>query len=114
DVDYQSLLCADGKLQAPQVTVSRNMESGAFSFVPKQLSRYGKRSLASDKLYALIAEKSARDGFIAELGSREEGRETEVTIPQEWNPEEIVIYVFATDETGRKASKSAYVVPTEA
>lgn len=111
-IDYEKAVCAQGKVTVPTVTATLDKESRTLQLTPQSLSFYSRRSLGSDKVYAQLVEKSKQEGFLVELGTREEGNPTEITLPTEWEPDEVAVYVFATTANGRKASKSRFITPS--
>ncbi|WP_251621366.1 DUF6266 family protein [Odoribacter lunatus] len=110
NVKFEEILCTKGKLRTPEVAVALDKTDRKLTFTPETLERFSKRSAATDKLYAMIVEKSLQTGILTELGCREEAKATDVSVSLRWNLEEIAVYVFAVSADGRKASNSLHVV----
>ena len=111
-VDYEQLLCANGQLLTPEVTVTYSTENQKFSFkqtAPEEESN----SNADDKVYAVLLESNQGLCRLKTLRQRGESGSTSIALPQRWEKEHVHVYVFATSADGKKASKSMYLTVEE-
>ncbi|MCB6971341.1 MULTISPECIES: DUF6266 family protein [Butyricimonas] len=108
-VDYENLLCSNGSLVPPDVTVSFDAVAGKFSFVQEQMEEEEMGCNADDAVRAVLLE--CEKGFcrLVRLRKRGEGGSTSVALPKNWNGDNVVVYCFAVSADGKKASTSLYL-----
>lgn len=107
-VDYTKIVCSQGRLKVPTVSVTADAEQGQLTFTHKQ-ERYGKRHKADDQLFAMVVDKTLGEGELFKLDTRKDKDPVVVKLPEEWTMDDIVVYVFALSANGRMASNSKYV-----
>lgn len=106
--DYSKIACSQGRLIVPTVSVRVDEETRELTFTHKQ-ERFGKRRMKTDQLYAMIVDKSLREGELFQLDTREDKDPVIVTIPDEWSFSNLAVYVFALSANGRMASNTGYI-----
>ena len=111
-VDYERLLCANGQLHTPEVTVTYSAESQKFLF-EQTTTEEERNNSADDKVYAVLLESNQGFCRLAELRQRGESGTTSVTLPKRWEKEHVIVYAFATSADGKLASKSIYLTVEE-
>lgn len=111
-VDYERLLCANGQLHTPEVTVTYSAESQKFLF-EQTTTEEERNNSADDKVYAVLLESNQGFCRLTELRQRGESGSTSVTLPKRWDKEHVIVYAFATSADGKLASKSIYLTVEE-
>lgn len=107
-VDYTKIVCSQGRLKVPTVSVTADAEQGQLTFTHKQ-ERYGKRHKADDQLYAMVVDKTLGEGELFQLDKREDKDPVVVELPEEWTMDSLAVYVFALSADGHMASNTKYV-----
>lgn len=107
-VDYERVMCANGGLMVPEVTVTYNAATGKFLF-EQESEGEDEGCNASDQVYAVLLERSLEVSRLVKLRARGESGSTSAVLPKRWNRDEVVVYVFAVSDDGKEASKSLYM-----
>ena len=108
DVDFTALLCSDGNLKRPKVTVTHDEAGKTLSFTLASSSETFNGS-ADDEVYALaISVGEVFDATMQRLGTRGEGGTASMDL-SDLEEGELHVYVFATTADGKKALRSAYL-----
>ena len=111
-VHFEDILCAKGRVRSVDgMTVKLDAGTRTVQLELAPETTEGWRRQMSDRVYALVGETVQMDAKLVEVGTRGEGGSTSVTLRQRWDPEKVVVYVFATTADGKRASNSEYVVP---
>lgn len=111
-VHFEEVVCARGKVRLVDgMTVKLDAGTRTVQLELAPETTEGWRRQMSDRVYALVGETVQMDAKLVEVGTRGEGGSTSVTLRQRWDPEKVVVYVFATTADGKRASNSEYVVP---
>lgn len=112
-IDYEQLLCADGEVYTPKVSVSYSEAAEAFTFTQKtQLEVENGYSMPEDKVYGVLIESHLLRSRLVPLKSRSESGDTAYALPDDWDASRVKAYCFATTYNGRSASPSRYLEVT--
>ena len=112
-VDYENLLCSNGSLVPPDVTVSFDSVAGSFSFMQEQMEEEMGCN-ADDAVRAVLLECDKGFCRLVRLRKRGENGSTSIVLPKNWNGDNVVVFCFAISADGKKVSKSQYLtVETE-
>lgn len=106
--DYSKIVCSDGRLSNPNLSVTLSHEEGSLTFA-RTAKRFGPRQKPTDEFYAFIVEKALQESQLIPLGTREDTKPTTVTLPAEWDYAELAVYVFAVSADKRTASRSKFL-----
>lgn len=106
-MDYSRLVCSHGKLNKPVVEAavedSRTLRITSF---PQPLSAHASRE---DKVVVVFLETDEKDAIFFIHATRGVKTEEIYELPDEWNLENVFVYAFAIDQTGKKASDTLQV-----
>ena len=108
EVDFPSLVCAEGRLVPPdaEVTFDEEAQSLAFTLAAQDP---GIDCNEDDTIHALILSAGKRNRCLLKtLGTRGDGGMTSVSVPK-YLDGELHVYVFATTADGKMASDSIYL-----
>ena len=107
-VDYEHLLCANGQLVVPDVTVSYQTANSKLAFVQTAMEEEVNCN-ADDLVYGVLLEKEKGFCRLVQLRVRGEGGSTSAALPQGWKKENLIVYTFALSANKKKASKSQFL-----
>lgn len=114
-IDFEHLVLSQGSRALPngvaatldteERMVTLTFESEEDEFVP--------HSAKDDMFYCCLVERTKLKVKMVRLGARSElaGNTNSVTLPSKWevSADNLAVYLFCTDATGKKASKTHYV-----
>lgn len=107
-VNYEKLVCSEGDLREPEVTVMQGEGEHDLTFICEEME-VDKDALPDDRIMGVMFDTV--NGFCrcVELCERREGGATNVTLEEEWNLEALAVYAFAVSKGGRRVSGSVYL-----
>jgi len=109
-VDFEHLLCAQGRLIEPDVKVSFDSTGEMFTFLQEEEEEEeGYGCSLDDGEWGVLLECKQGLCRLVRLRARGESGSTTVALPKRWNREDVVVYCFAISADGRKASNSVYM-----
>lgn len=108
-VDYDLLVVASGSLKAPGVTCEGNAEQNTLTFTNKVPGVFGYECNATDKLYAVVCDTVENMSELVPLGTRGENTPVVHTLPDGFTTGNLQVYVFATLQNGKRASRSRHL-----
>lgn len=108
EVEYGSLLLADGDLRGPKLTVSYAEESHSLAFTVSANVKDG-WGFEDDEVYATIVDGVTGICQLEKLGNRGDGGMVTVELPEEWSKDNVHVYAFATTAKHTMASRSKYL-----
>lgn len=109
-VDYERLLCADGEVYTPKVSVAYSAGTEEFTFTQQsQLEKEDGFSMPDDKVYGVLLETNLLRSRLVRLKTRGEDGDTAYPLPDDWDASRVEAYCFATTYNGRSASPSRYL-----
>ena len=111
-VDYERLLCANGSLITPEVTVSYTVETQKFLFEQTEIEAEVDCN-ADDMVYAMMLESVLGFCRVVQLRERGESGSTSMVLPKKWSKDNVMIYTFAVSADKKKASPSQYLTLEE-
>lgn len=111
-IDYEHLLCSNGSLITPNVTVNYAADTKKYLFEQEEMAEEVNCN-ADDLVYAVLLESKAGYCRLIELRKRGESGSTSAALPNTWNKEYVFVYVFAVSADKKKASKSLYLTVGE-
>lgn len=108
EVDFPSLVCAEGRLVPPEAEVVHDEEARTLSFT-LSAQEVEVDCNEDDVMYAAILSAGARYRcLLRRLGARSEGGMVSVSVPK-YLDGDLHVYVFATTADGKTASDSIYL-----
>lgn len=108
-VDYAAINCSNGRLELPKkLSVTLNSENNTLTFV-HPAENFGRNRKGSDRLYAVLLEKELKETVLLELNHRSDSEPVVVTIDEEWQVENLCVYVFVLTEKGKRASMTKFI-----
>lgn len=106
-LDYKTLACSlDKKRKRPSVTAS--LEGMNLSFAQSEQEYWG-TAKKDDAVYAVLLDEVLGETMLVPLKNRGEGGMTSVTLPDDWQPEKLHVYVFAASADGKRTSATVYL-----
>lgn len=103
-VDFTKLVFSAAlKLHAPRVTAAFFSGKVIFSQEEQQASAYANRD---DRVYGVLFEKKLNEVELVELRERGEGGSTSCALMEEWQHENVLVYAFVTNASGRRTSRT--------
>ncbi|WP_065218539.1 MULTISPECIES: hypothetical protein [Butyricimonas] len=105
-IDYGKLRVAAGALAVPSVGVNVDAGNREIVFTHRGASLESVDCFLDDKVYGAFLFEPECVCRVMELGTRGETFEKSMGIPEDVDPDRLVVYVFATNANGRRASDS--------
>lgn len=109
-VDYEQVVCSEGSLKVPDVTVALDAEQRTLTFT-HEAEESGVLRDAEDSVQAFVVNGARDDAKLYALGTRADSEPVPVTLPSKWDTEGLAVYVFVLSPDKRKASGTVYLTP---
>lgn len=108
--DFENAVFAVGGMAIPTVEMTYEEAGRQISFsVTSGVDREFPGNLSSDRVYVILLESVLLQAYAVELCTRGDGKIVSETLPQQWNKENVHVYAFATDESGKETSPSYHL-----
>lgn len=108
--DFENAVFAVGGMAIPTVEMTYEEAGRQISFsVTSGVDREFPGNLGSDRVYVILLESVLLQAYAVELCTRGDGKIVSETLPQQWNKENVHVYAFATDESGKETSPSYHL-----
>lgn len=108
--DFENAVFAVGGMAIPTVEMTYEEAGRQISFsVISGVDREFPGNLGSDRVYVILLESMLLQAYAVELCTRGDGKIVSETLPQQWNKENVHVYAFATDESGKETSPSYHL-----
>lgn len=107
-LQYDRLVCSEGRLKAPDVSVSGEADAHRLVFTPTA-QEYALGKSPDVSVYAVMFEKARREVQVDLLCKAGESEPVNVELPGNWDPDEIAVYVFTLAADKRSASPTVCV-----
>lgn len=108
-VDYESFRVSQGSLEVVEdVQVVKDAEAHALK-VTHSVDSYGYGMNEDDVLHMVVLEREKRRSRVFKLNERKDATPATVTLPNAWEMDNLLVYVFVLSANGRKASDSVFV-----
>lgn len=108
-VDYDLLVVASGSLKAPNVMCNEDSEQETLTFTNKAPGTFGYERNATDKLYAVVCDTAENMSDLVALGTRADETPVVYNLPDDFDINNLQVYVFATLANGKQASRSRHL-----
>ena len=102
-IDLGRMLCAQGRLIVPSLSVEQAEDKLTFTLAPSEPERY---AMPDDRVMALVFEPERVWFRCGEIGVRGKAGKMVFTIPPRWKSTDVRVYVFALNQAGTLASDS--------
>lgn len=108
-VKYEKLILSQGNRMLPlRMSVTKDAEIGTLTFtIP--LREFTVHSAPDDVFYATVLEKALLQTDFVKLGTRNKDISYTWTLPEDWEMEELEVYVFVVSADGKKASQTVHM-----
>lgn len=107
-VDYEHLACSDGTLQVPAITVEKKAETHQLTF-SHTVTEYEADALPDDVIYAAVYEKNRNKMRLYQLDKVSDTEPVTITLPDNWDLDQMVIYAFTLSSNKHTASQTVVV-----
>ncbi|MCX4290932.1 MAG: DUF6266 family protein [Odoribacter sp.] len=107
-VNYERLACSDGTLQVPEMSVEKKADVRELTFT-HSVVEYEVDALPDDVIYAVVYEKSRNKARVYQLDKVSETQPFTITLPENWDMDQIVIYAFTLSSNKHTASQTVVV-----
>ena len=107
-VDYECLSCSDGTLQVPAMSVEKKAETHQLTF-SHTVTEYEVDALPDDVIYAVVYEKNRNKARLYPLDKVSDTEPVTITLPENWDLAQVMIYAFTLSNNKRTASQTVMV-----
>lgn len=104
-VDYERLVVSAGNRALPEVRVTANAETQQLTFTQAS-EEFFRHAADDDCLYAAVLNKAAVRLKLFPLGMRKDTQPVTVSLPEEWDVADLVVYVFMLSKDRKQVSDS--------
>ncbi|HIX03140.1 MAG TPA: hypothetical protein H9863_03365 [Candidatus Odoribacter faecigallinarum] len=107
-VNFEQLVCSSGHLKAPVVSLSIDAASRSMTFT-QSIQQPMLTVDPTDVAWVVGYEKALGEVALYELGNRATGGEFPFELPEDWDVEQCVFYLFARNVAGTDVSRTVYL-----
>lgn len=107
-IDYEHLACSDGTLQVPGMSVEKKAETHQLTF-SHTVTEYEVDALPDDVIYTAVYEKNRNKVRLYRLDKVSDTEPVTISLPENWDLDQVVIYVFTLSNNKHTASKTVVV-----
>ncbi len=108
--DFENAVFAVGGMAIPTVSMTYEEAGRQISFsVTSGGDREFPGNMGSDRVYVILLESVLLQAYVVELCTRGDGKIVSETLPQLWSKENVHVYAFASDESGKETSPSYHL-----
>ena len=105
-VDLDELICSDGAINLPDVTVS--FADNQFTLTQEAQEPDG-TGMEDDMVYAGLYESVMKSARLVKIGVRKENTSVQFALPKKWDSANVHIYAFAVSKSKRHTSPTLHV-----
>ena len=109
-VDYAQVLVAKGNRRLAEMTVASDAEAHQLTFT-RETEEFARHAVKDDLFYTAVLEQDRKKVKVFPLNERKDTEPVVVTLPDAWDMNQLIIYVFVLSADKQHASLSECLIP---